>query len=251
MQNRPVITVNTFSLSEENAYKEFSSFFKDLNQRKYKNVIIDVRHNQGGSPAISALLYSFIAKKSFANQYTYKTKNIRLAYPEYIIGENGNKLSEEYIRSSNDYMYQRFDKDSISGFYIGNARLNEGLISNFPPDKDAFKGNVYVLTGAGTISAATYFASLVKKNERGTLIGKETSSGVDATTAAWFVTYELTKTKSTLSLRLSEIYFFNATHDSGRGLLPDQEVPIKSFIKYMLEDKDPEMTYTLEKINLE
>ena len=243
-----VITVNTFNLTEQSAYKEFSKFFKDVNQRKYKNVIIDVRNNGGGDPSISALLYSFITKTPFANQYTYKTKNIKLAYPEYIIGDNNSKPSDEHVRSSNDYMYQRFDKDTVSGFYVGNARLDEGLISNFPPDKDTFTGNVYILTGSRTISAATYFASLVKKNNRGTIIGKETSSGVDATTAAWFVNYQLPKTKSILALPLSEIYFFNATQDSGRGLMPDKEVPIKTFIQYMLEDKDPEMSFTLDSI---
>lgn len=240
-----ILTVGTFNLSEDYAYKEFSNFFKEVNQKKYTNVIIDIRRNSGGNPAIAALLYSFITKNSFANTYTYKTKNITLSYPQYVVDGNMRTYSDEDIRSQNNYLYQRFDKNDTTGWYTGNSRLMEGLLTNFPKDKDAFSGSVKVLVGAETISAATYFASLVKVNKRGLIIGKETASGVDATTAAWFASYQLPATKSVLTIPLTEIYFFNATKDKGRGLMPDKELPIELFIKYALENKDPEMTYAM------
>lgn len=244
-----ILTVNSFNLQEAFAYKEFSTFFKEVNKRQYKNVIIDIRNNGGGNPAISALLYSFLSKTPFRNEYNYRTKTIDIAYPEYAIAD-GRTLSDEDIRNNRNFLYQRFDKDSISGFYVGNARLKEGQLENFPPDKDAFSGKVYVLTGGGTVSAATYFATLVQKNKRGLIVGKETGSGEHATTAAWFLHYMLPKTKSILRVPMSELYFFNASTDSGRGVIPDKEIPLEKFLTYVRASKDPELAYTLELIRL-
>lgn len=241
-----VLTVNSFNLQEPYAYKEFSEFFKEVNKRQYKNVIIDIRNNGGGNPAISALLYSFLAPKAFRNEYNYRTKNIKLAFTEYAIDDYGRKLSDEDITNTTNFLYQRFDKDSASGFYVGNARLKEGQLESFPPDKNAFSGNVYVLTGGGTVSAATYFATLVQKNKRGLIVGKETGSGEQSTTAAWFLKYMMPKTKSILTVPMSEMYFFNSTTDNGRGVLPDKEVPLQQFITFVRAGQDPELNYTMD-----
>lgn len=243
-----ILTVNSFNLQEAYAYKEFSTFFKEVNKRQYKNVIIDIRSNGGGNPAISALLYSFLSNTPFRNEYNYRTKTIDIAYSEYAIADGGRKFSEEDIRNNKNFLYQRFDKDSTTGFYVGNARLKEGQLENFPPDKNNFNGHVYVLTGGGTVSAATYFATLVQKNKRGIIIGKETGSGEQSTTAAWFLTYELPKTKAKLTVPMSELYFFNASTDNGRGVIPDKEVPLDKFVLYVQGGKDPEVTFTLEQI---
>lgn len=241
------LTVNSFNLQEAYAYKEFSTFFKEVKKRGYNNVIIDIRNNGGGNPAISALLFSFLAPGDFRNVYNYRTKHIETSFPEYAISQ-GRKMSDEDISNNKNFLYQRFDKDSTSGFYIGNARLKEGQLENFPPDKDAFNGKVYVLTGGGTVSAATYFASLVKKNKRGLIIGKETGSGEHVTTAAWFLTYLLPNTKAVLTVPMSEMFFFNSTSDSGRGLMPDKELPLEKFTAYMSSTQDPEWMYTMELI---
>ncbi|QEC42109.1 S41 family peptidase [Pseudobacter ginsenosidimutans] len=241
------LTVNTFNMKEPYAYKEFSSFFKEVNNRGYKSVIIDIRNNGGGNPAISALLYSFLSPTAFRNEYDYRTKHIDIAYPEYATSQ-GRKMSEDDIRQTSQFLYQRFNKDSATDFYLGNARLKEGQLENFPRDKDAFSGNVYILTSGATISAATYFASLVQKNKRGLIIGKETGSGENATTAAWFLTYQLPKTKSVLTVPMSELYFFNAKNDNGRGIIPDKELPLEKFISYMQQTQDPEISYAMELI---
>ncbi|QJB38287.1 hypothetical protein HF324_10575 [Chitinophaga oryzae] len=241
------LTVNTFALNEQDAYKEFSEFFREVKKRNFRQVIIDVRSNGGGDPAISALLYSFMAEAPFRNVYNYRTRNIDVAYPEYAVADNGRRLSDEDIQGQKNFFYQRFDKDS-SGFYVGNARLKDGLMENFPPDKDAFHGKVYVLTGGGTVSAATYFATLVQKNKRGVIIGKETGSGEAATTAAWFLRYLLPRTKCVLTVPRSELNFFNAVKDNGRGIMPDKEVPMDKFMEYIRADKDPELSYTMDLI---
>lgn len=243
-----LLTVNTFNLQEPFAYKEFSAFFREVKRRGYQHVVIDIRNNGGGNPAISALLYSFLALKPFDNVYNYRTKTISLSYPQYAITEGNRAMSEDDINNNQNFLHQRFDQDIATGFYIGNARLREGQVANFPPDKDAFHGQVYVLTGGGTVSAATYFASLVQKNNRGIIVGKETGSGEQSTTAAWFLNYLLPKTKATLTVPMSELYFFNAQTDKGRGVIPDKEVPFEKYMSYFLAGQDPEWSYVLTMI---
>ncbi|MND70136.1 Peptidase family S41 [compost metagenome] len=244
--NTGVITVNSFNLDEGYAYKEFSKFFKEANRRKCDRIIIDIRRNAGGNPSIAALLFSFIAReKSFSNLFKYKTKTIRLNNDRYRSDGNGRNLSDDDLQQEVNFFYQRFDKGSDAQ-YVGNSRLMEGVVSDFPRDKNAFDGEILVLVGSETISAAVYFASLVQRSKSGIIIGKETSSGKDATTAAWFAMYELPKTKTLISIPRSEIYFFNADHDSGRGLMPDIEIPIDNFLDYVKKGVDPEMTFALE-----
>lgn len=244
-QQTGLLTVNTFNIGEAEAYKTYSTFFKEANKRKYKQVIIDVRSNSGGSPHIAALLYSFLAEAPFRNVYNYRTGTIDISYPEYTVDDNNRGYSDEDIRNDRNFYYQRYDKDS-TGFYVGNARLREGMLENFPPDKDAFRGKVYILTGGGTVSAATYFAALVQQNKRGLIIGKETGSGAASTTAAWFLNYRLPGTKSILTIPRTEIFFFNAVKDNGRGIIPDKEVPLPEFMQYMRAGEDPELNYTMD-----
>ena len=80
--------------------------------------------------------------------------------------------------------------------------------------------------------------------ERGKMLNNQ-KGGAVATTAAWFMKYQLPRTKCILTVPLSELYFFN-DKDNGRGILPDKEVPLEKFVNYMQAGKDPELTYTME-----
>ncbi|WP_341835632.1 S41 family peptidase [Chitinophaga pollutisoli] len=247
-ESTAILTVLTFMLQESDMYKELSNFFEEVKQRNIKNVIIDIRSNGGGNPNMSALLYSFVALKPFDNVFNYRTKNIDVHDPENLLNGYGTKMGEEEVKQNVNFLKQRFDYDSTAGFYYGNARLTEGSISNYPPDKNNFKGDVYVLISGGTVSAATYFAALVKNNQRGVLVGTETGSGEASTTAAWFSTYTLPKTKSRLTVPMSEIYFMKAKDDNGRGCLPHKELTFEAFQQYIRANKDPEIQYTLDLI---
>jgi hypothetical protein len=247
-ESTAILTVLTFMLQENALYKELGDFFSEVKKRNIKNVIIDIRSNGGGNPNMSALLYSFVALKPFDNVFNYRTKNIEVNDPANLLNGYGTKMSDEEVKQNEDFLKQRFDYDSTAGFYYGNARLTEGSITNYPPDKNNFKGNVYVLTSGGTVSAATYFAALVKNNQRGLLVGTETGSGEASTTAAWFNTYKLPKTKARLTVPMSEIYFMKAQQDNGRGCVPDRELTFEAFQKYIKANVDPEIQYTLDLI---
>ncbi|MEO6176058.1 MAG: S41 family peptidase [Flavobacterium circumlabens] len=240
------LTVNTFELSEQMAYQNFSDFFKRVNKESYKNVIIDLRNNKGGNPQIAAILYSFITKSNFENKFNFKAKTITLAHPEFVVGDNGARVSESEIRDYENFLYQRFNlKD---GMYIGNERLKEGVTENFPADKDTFSGNVFIVTSGNTYSAAVYFAKLVQDNKRGTLVGKETGGNANNTFAGYFLNYKLPKTRAILRFSFTDLYFGENPPKINTGIIPEISLTTDQRINYLAKEKDPEINYILEKL---
>jgi C-terminal processing protease CtpA/Prc len=111
-----------------------------------------------------------------------------------------------------------------------------------------FDGKIILLINNRTFSAATYFASLFKSEKRGKIIGKETGSCSNFTTAAWFLTYRLPNTKSVISIPRTEI-FFNSNDKENvakcTGVIPDHTVTTSFFLQSLKEQKDPELEYSL------
>lgn len=238
-----VLTVNSFNLTETSAYDEFSKFFKRVNKDKYNNIAIDLRYNQGGNPNIAALLFSFITDSSFKNVFNYRASSIKIE-KENLLNENGNPAGEDEVRDFENYLYQRFNetKDSL---YIGNNRLKEGVLENFPADKDNFKGNVYLIVGGQTFSAAVYFAKLFKDHNRGKIIGEETGGNENSTFAGYFLNYKLPKTKLKVRIPITELFFYKNT-TSKHGIIPDNKIPMKKYLEYSLLEKDPEIQFLFD-----
>ena len=238
-----VITVNTFYFNESSAYKEMSAFFKKINSEKYKSVIIDLRINGGGNPNMAALLFSFIIDSNFKNSFNYKMKNIRITR-ENLLSDNGNPASDDEIEGFENFLYQRFNKNE-KGRYIGNERLKEGVLENFPPDKDSFNGDVYLMVGGKTFSASVFFAKLFKDHKRGKIIGIETGGNENNTFAGYFLNYKLPKTKLTVRIPITELYFGEGK-ESNHGIIPDITIPIKKYQEYLRKEQDPELQYIMD-----
>lgn len=240
------LTINTFDLSEDIAYKNFSDFFKRINKEGYKNVIIDIRNNGGGDPRMAAILYSFISKNNFENIFNYKAKSITLVHPESLVSSGGSRINEGEIRDYENFLYQRFN--ASGSMFVGNERLKEGMLVNFPADKDTFSGNVYIITGGKTFSAAVYFAKLVQDNKRGVIIGKETGGNANNTFAGYFLNYKLPNTKVILRFSFTDLYFGDNPPKVATGILPKLELTLDQILEYWRQEKDPDVTYILEKL---
>jgi hypothetical protein len=240
------LTVNTFNLSERTAYQSFSDFFRRINKEGYKNVIIDIRNNGGGDPKMAAILYSFIAKGNFENKFNYKAKSTKFSHTDALVGSDGSRLNEADIEEYENFLYQRFNlKD---GSYIGNERLTEGVLESFPPDKDAFLGNVYVVTSGITYSAAVYFAKLIQDNKRGVIIGKETGGNANNTFAGYFLNYKLPKTKAVLRFSFTDLYFGENPPKVNTGIIPNRQLTTQERLDFLSREKDPDISYVIEKL---
>lgn len=245
-----LLTITSFNLSEEYAYYYLNRIFEKIKKDGIKHLVFDIRGNSGGLLSNIPLYYSFISKeKNFKNTYRYATKVIDIAIPKYLVDENERQMTTTDIASLNNFMYQRFDKAEDSAYYIGNNRLDESYVENYPQDRNAFQGEVVLLVDNGTISSAAYFASLFKENKRGAIVGSETGSCSNFTTAAWFLNYKLPNTGFTVSIPRSEIFFNDITRADNkecRGVMPDYAVSNFEFQEGISHTVDAELEMAIQ-----
>ncbi|AKK74388.1 peptidase S41 [Chryseobacterium gallinarum] len=244
------LSVKSFSYDESFFYERLKKYFQEIKDLSSKKLIIDIRNNSGGAISNVPLLYSFIAKdKSFNNEYQYATKVVDIKYTDYLVDPQTNRYySDKDIADQNNFMRQRFDKAEKGDYYFGNSRLDNTYIKNYPRDGLFFGGKVIVLTNNRTFSAATYFASLFKSEKRGEIVGKETGSCSNFTTAAWFLTYRLPNTKAVISIPRTEIFFNNNDKENVsncKGVIPDHTISSNDFLTSLKAHKDPELEYSL------
>ena len=244
-----LLTIKTFSFSEEYAYHKLSSFFDLLKEKGVKNLVIDIRGNSGGLLSNIPLYYSFIAKdRFFKNNYQYATKVVDINVRENLVDGNGRLMSDMDVKNLDNFMYQRFDPSEEGAYYYGNNRLDETYIENYPKDKRAFDGDVILLIDNNTVSAATYFATLFKENERGVIVGRETRTCSNFTTASWFINYRLPNTQTIVNLPRSEVFFNTEalSNEHCRGVIPDYVVDEYRFRKGIVEVEDPDINLVME-----
>lgn len=244
------LSVRSFNYNESFFYDKLKKYFQEIRKLKSKKLILDVRNNSGGLMSNVPLLYSFLSKELvFNNIYKYGTKVVDINYKDYLIDLESNRYySETEIRDQNNYMRQRFDKSESSDYYYGNSRLEDTYIKSYPRDGLFFDGKVVLLINNKTFSSATYFSSLFKSEKRGSIVGKETGSCSNFTTAAWFINYKLPNSKTNLSIPRIEVFFNSSENDNIKnctGVKPDFRVKDDSFLKALTSKKDPELENAL------
>ena len=246
-----VLDIKTFNLSESYAYFKLETIFRKIKEKNIKKLIIDIRDNGGGSLSNIPLYYSFISKeKTFRNLYKYATRVLDIQVKDNLLDENEKFATGTDIKNLDLFMQQRFDKSEKDGFYYGNNRLDEYYVEHYPQDKNAFDGSIALLIDNNTISAATYFAHLFELNDRGIIVGQETRSCKNFTTAAWFLNYKLPHTETIVSLPRSEVFFNTTANKSSdcRGVLPQYSITADQYQKGLKELRDAELEFALAKI---
>lgn len=113
---------------------EIDAFAGDLKRTQPKNLIIDLRGNQGGDAENGIHLLQYLLDEPF--QYLISVK-----------------------------------KYTASGDLVNDAGR---LTKTWQPDSYHYAGKVYVLTDGGSFSNSAIFANLIKRSGRGTLVGEET-----------------------------------------------------------------------------
>ena len=91
-----------------------------------------------------------------------------------------------------------------------------------PRSTNHFNGDVYVMTGGNTFSAASLFTKALKGQENVTVVGEETGGGGYGNTAWLIPDVTLPHTKVRFRLPLFRLVI-DSTAEKGRGIMPDIE----------------------------
>lgn len=226
--------IQTFDLKEKQL-DEVADFIKQISRDSIDNLIIDMRNNFGGNVEVLNKLYSFIAQEDFQHEmYSMVTKKGDFDFF---------KHSTNHIMG--DILFDDYEYDENSGYYV---KYHNEVYS--PDTSINYCGKVYVITNESTMSAASSFAGLVKKHDRGVIVGRETGTAYHQMKALKFEKLYLPNSSYIINIPLVKIVadtVYNELFPYGRGVLPDYPVRI-SLEEIECRNGDKVLNYTLQLI---
>lgn len=142
---------------------EVDSIFNLIHQKNYKNLIIDLRNNSGGSiEAGMAFATNIVDKETFGGVFlTQKWFNNHKELPTIDHYENFPHFTEA-------------NYDLI----IKGIHQTEGLCLKIIPKKHAYEGNLYILTNKNTASTCEPIVYELQRQKRAIIIGEKTAGAM-------------------------------------------------------------------------
>ncbi len=209
-----ILSVNTFSDGKLKNF--FRSSFKQIEKSNLKNVVIDLRQNSGGNILSSTNLTQYLVDKPFKIADTVAAISRKFAYRRHIkpwflywlsMRVTGRRMKDNRIHFR--YFEQHYFR---------------------PKKRHHFNGNIYLVTGGYTFSAATLITGALIYQENVIVVGEETGGGAYGNTAMHLPVIVLPNTKVRVTLPLYRIVINKSLPKNGRGIMPDVEVGPSSYL---------------------
>ena len=167
--------VGTFSFyGEKNPFTKIAdSLFASLsNNKNVKNLIIDIRTNEGGNSDIRNALLKYVLPKNFvAKEYQERPFYSSLTVPSNLTPFL-HAWDSRFFEAKPDSIF----KKNELGFYEDQT-VNSKISKNFEDFKiydNSFKGNIYLLTSPVNSSAAFEFSWIFSQYKAGVIVGEKT-----------------------------------------------------------------------------
>ncbi len=213
-----LIKISSFS----NHIDTFSIFldttFKKIKEEKTKNLIIDIRGNNGGNDALVIAFINYFHNKPYCIYSKSKWKKSK-QYQKFIKGIKLDVDLSDYYKTTNGQFLTSVEKNNISSV-----------------EENYFNGNIYLLIDVHTFSAGVNLAMVIKDYNIGIIIGEET--GNHATSFGNVYPFDLPNSK--LSIRCSTSMYVRPSGDENPGgVKPD----------YYVQANENIINFTLNLIN--
>jgi CRISPR/Cas system CMR-associated protein Cmr5 small subunit len=206
--------------------------FQKIKNLHIKNLILDLRNNEGGSEQQQIELMSYLSKEPFKlYQNIYLSRLDYRPLRQVIIERDTSKLvfdnSDEYMRKLTETLW------------INNYEYDKNLQLQ-PPKMNVFDGQLYVLMNGVCFSSAGDLIADIKKTTNAFFIGEESGGTYEGPTGGDNIVVQLPNSK--IMIRISpniHIGYKYEKHPLGRGVFPTH--PINYSIKDVLAERDLEM----------
>jgi C-terminal processing protease CtpA/Prc len=213
-------------------FKPFiDSAFMEINKANIKNLVIDIRNNGGGESENASYLYAYLTDKPF--RFLYGMETSQKTY------EN-EKKDVRYTFIKDTGKYRSADSSVKSSQFFG--------LNIQRPKPNNFAGNLYVLIDGLTTSAAPQFASLIKLNKRGRLIGEEVPGALHGGCGRSYSYFLLPNTELLTMISHYRLYMTSpGSKTKDICVAPDYKTTVT--ISDLLKGVDKDMEFALKLIN--
>jgi hypothetical protein len=203
MPSTEIVKIHNFTYKDYG--KLHSELFAQVQKDSIRNLIIDVRNNGGGTDIHCVDLLKYLVAQPY--MVIYKKESI--------------VRQDTYLRDLDVYKASQSTADLDR--LLGDIN-NVGIISKgtaYKSQSHIFAGKVYLLTNAGSFSAAALFAVTLKLLGNCTVIGSETGGGLAGCDGGEIPIITLPNTKLHFRMPLYFAHSVATAADKGHGLLPD------------------------------
>lgn len=216
-------------------YSLYDSIFKELNQKGTKDLILDLRNNEGGDGTGEKLLTHLVTKPYKHYEFIEEKFTGYPSVVDYL--ENGKDLFfiDSIVYRTNLGMY-RLKKE----YYNYNHLLYEQK-----PNENNYRGRLYVLINGASGSMASVVSTFLKDNDRAVFIGEESGGTMEGNTSLAYARLVLPNTKIRVEIPLTKTVH-HVDFIKGRGVFPDYYITPK--IEDILNGIDAELNFTLNLI---
>ncbi|RZL56707.1 MAG: hypothetical protein EOO93_18385, partial [Pedobacter sp.] len=204
----------TYNLCEdlENFRPFCEKVFSTLKNNGSTDLIIDIRNNPGGTTRLGEVLYEYITTGKISQFEKIETRISQEKKSEYVQSRRKYEKSFKWYHYLYYPIYVLSNKDRRQ---ILMAKNGSTMIKRFSPEAPKqnpllFRGNIYLLIGKKTYSAAAILASAFKHYGLGKLVGEET--GQATTFTANTVELMLPQTKLVCSVSTSKLYMIGTNN---------------------------------------
>ena len=252
-RNTALLTIYSFTIGgNENSkqHKNYLSFldsiFIEIKNKKIENLILDVRHNGGGTDPNDLVTYSYLAQRNFQ-----ENKKAWISFNKIPLSKYYDTFIPKFIRPLILPVYNKKIENIFpiekGGKYYQDKDSDDHKIRT--PNKNAFEGNIYLLISPAVASAGSLFASMLAGNKNTTTIGEETMGGYYGHNGHTSFSYKLPMSKILVTfsiVNLEQDVPKKTNQKYNRGIIPDHNIP--QTLKDFLNNEDTQMNFTLKLI---
>jgi hypothetical protein len=206
--NAGVMELNTFTKNAK-LRKFFRQSFRTMQRENLTSLIVDLRSNGGGTVTYSNLLTKYLSDRPFkiADSLYAVTR-----YSKYGKYQQTSFLNRLFLM----LMTKKMQDGNYHFRYYENRRFQ-------PKRKNHFDGDVYLLSGGNTYSAATLVMQSLKPQENVIIVGEETGGGQYGNNAWLIPDMTLPNTKMRFRLPLFRLVI-DKEASKGFGVFPEVEI---------------------------